>query len=93
MISKRTKPSGTSVPGLDDLEKDDFVKEERPSIEQLETYQPPFTTQEQKKILRKVDWRLVPLLSFLYLVSFIDRGNCKSAAISLPLPLKQFLLT
>lgn len=79
MISKRTKPSGTSMPTLDALEKDDFVKEERPSTEQLETYQPPFTPQEQKRILRKVDWRLVPLLSFLYLVSFIDRGNCKSA--------------
>lgn len=31
---------------------------------------------DQKRVLRKVDWRLVPLLSFLYLVSFIDRGNC-----------------
>ncbi|KAK1252004.1 hypothetical protein MKX08_003191 [Trichoderma sp. CBMAI-0020] len=67
---------------MDALEKDDFVKEERPSIEQLETYQPPFTPQEQKKILRKVDWRLVPLLSFLYLVSFIDRGNLGNAKVA-----------
>lgn len=80
MLSKRTGPSGTTIPSMDALEKDDFSKEEHPSIEQLETYQPPFTPKEQKKILRKVDWRLVPLLSFLYLVSFIDRGNCKSAA-------------
>jgi hypothetical protein len=33
--------------------------------------------QEKKRILHKVDWRVVPLLSFLYLVSFIDRGNRK----------------
>lgn len=33
--------------------------------------------QEKKRILHKVDWREVPLLSFLYLVSFIDRGNRK----------------
>jgi hypothetical protein len=92
MISKRTTPAGTSVPAMDALEKDEFFKE-RPSIEQLETYQPPFTAQEQKKILRKVDWRLVPLLSFLYLVSFIDRGNRKSAALLLPLPSTLFLLT
>lgn len=80
MIPKGTEPAETSVPAMDVLEKDDFFKE-RLSIEQLETYQPPFTAQEQKNILRKVDWRLVPLLSFLYLVSFIDRGNCKSAAL------------
>jgi hypothetical protein len=93
MISKRTEPSGASVPTTDALEKDDFFKEERPSTEHLDIYQPSFTPQEQKKILRKVDWRLVPLLSFLYLVSFIDRGNCKSAAILLHLPLNQYLLT
>lgn len=68
------------MPAMDALEKDDFTKEEHPTIDQLETYQPPFTPEEQKKILRKVDWRIVPLLSFLYLVSFIDRGNCKSTA-------------
>jgi hypothetical protein len=30
---------------------------------------------DQKRILRKVDWRLIPLLTFLYLVAFIDRSN------------------
>jgi hypothetical protein len=30
---------------------------------------------EGKKILRQVDWRLLPLLSLLYLLSFLDRGN------------------
>lgn len=34
-----------------------------------------FTALQKKRILRKIDWHLVPLLSFLYLVSFIDRGN------------------
>jgi MFS family permease len=33
---------------------------------------------ERKRIIRKVDWRLVPLLTFLYLVAFIDRSNSKS---------------
>ena len=32
---------------------------------------------EGKKALRKVDMRLVPLLTFLYLVSFVDRSNSK----------------
>lgn len=38
-----------------------------------------FTLEEQKRIMRKVDWRVVPLLTFLSLVSFIDRSNTKSS--------------
>jgi hypothetical protein len=30
---------------------------------------------EAQRVLRKVDWRLVPILSLLYLVAFIDRSN------------------
>lgn len=39
-----------------------------------------YSVDERKRILRKVDWRVVPLLSFLYLVSFIDRGNRKNCS-------------
>jgi hypothetical protein len=34
-------------------------------------------SEEEKRILRKVDYRLVPLLAFLYLVAFVDRSNSK----------------
>lgn len=30
---------------------------------------------EQKKIIRKIDWRVIPLLTFLYLIAFVDRTN------------------
>ena len=30
---------------------------------------------EAARVLRKVDYRLVPMLSLLYLVAFIDRSN------------------
>ena len=30
---------------------------------------------EQRRVLSKVDYRLVPLLTLLYLVSFVDRSN------------------
>jgi hypothetical protein len=30
---------------------------------------------EEKRILRKIDYRLLPLLTFLYLVAFVDRSN------------------
>lgn len=90
MTLKATEPSGTSVPAMEALEKNDLFEKERPSIEQAENYQVSFTPEEQKRILRKVDWRLVPLLSFLYLVSFIDRGNCNSTTILLLLHLRRF---
>lgn len=77
MTLNAAETSGTPAPTIDALEKNELFEKERTSFEQVEAYQPPFTPEEQKRILRKVDWRLVPLLSFLYLVSFIDRGNCK----------------
>lgn len=33
---------------------------------------------ESARVLRKVDMRLVPMLSLLYLVAFIDRSNSMS---------------
>lgn len=37
---------------------------------------------ETARILRKVDFRLVPLLAFLYLVAFVDRSNIGNAKIA-----------
>lgn len=34
-----------------------------------------FSDDSRKVVLRKVDWRLVPVLLVLYLISFIDRAN------------------
>jgi hypothetical protein len=34
-----------------------------------------FSDEQKKTVLRKVDWRLVPMLLILYLISFIDRAN------------------
>ncbi|KAJ8079564.1 hypothetical protein PM082_011151 [Marasmius tenuissimus] len=30
---------------------------------------------DEKKLLRKLDWALIPWLSFLYLLSFLDRTS------------------
>jgi hypothetical protein len=34
-----------------------------------------FSEDQRKAVVRKVDWRLVPMLLVLYLISFIDRAN------------------
>jgi hypothetical protein len=44
--------------------------------------QPDYDDKETKRILRKVDWRLIPLLSTLYLLAFIDRGNLGNAKVA-----------
>ena len=40
-----------------------------------ETNRPKYDDPEMKRILRKVDWRLPPLLAVLYLLSFLDRSS------------------
>ncbi|GAA6027742.1 hypothetical protein JCM8097_008011 [Rhodosporidiobolus ruineniae] len=36
---------------------------------------PSFSAAEEKKLMRKIDYKLVPFLSLLYLLSFLDRVN------------------
>ncbi|RFU28082.1 hypothetical protein B7463_g8247, partial [Scytalidium lignicola] len=38
-----------------------------------------FDATRQKKLLRKIDWRLLPVLTIFYLVSFMDRSNIGNA--------------
>jgi hypothetical protein len=41
---------------------------------------PPVLTEEQEKRLwRKIDLRLMPILALMYLFSFLDRGKCPVA--------------
>ncbi|KAG9235966.1 major facilitator superfamily domain-containing protein [Amylocarpus encephaloides] len=40
---------------------------------------PHFDTARTKTLLRKLDWHLVPFLSLLYLLSFLDRTNIGNA--------------
>ncbi len=37
---------------------------------------------EERRIIRKIDFRLIPILVVLYLFSFLDRGNSKSFIVS-----------
>ena len=53
---------------------------EAPSLVSDETYTNPEGISE-KKILRKLDLKLLPPLTLLYLLSFLDRSNSKSSPI------------
>ncbi|KAJ4361719.1 hypothetical protein N0V95_001612 [Ascochyta clinopodiicola] len=49
---------------------------------ELEAQQVELDEAEASRVLRKVDYRLVPMLSLLYLVAFIDRSNIGNAKIA-----------
>ncbi|EGO25330.1 hypothetical protein SERLADRAFT_368727 [Serpula lacrymans var. lacrymans S7.9] len=40
------------------------------------------TSQERRRILRKLDWHLLPFVSLLYLLSFLDRSNVGNAKVA-----------
>lgn len=43
---------------------------------------PEYHDKATQRILRKVDFRLIPLLTFLYVLSFLDRSNIGNANIA-----------
>lgn len=46
---------------------------------------PVLTTEEEKRLYRKVDLRLMPMLSLMYLCSFLDRGTSLLKLINKPI--------
>ena len=48
----------------------------------LKAMLPEFDSDETKRITRKVDFRLIPVLTILYIVSFIDRSNIGNAKVA-----------
>ncbi|KAL4900423.1 hypothetical protein BDW74DRAFT_188271 [Aspergillus multicolor] len=58
---------------------------EKPSALALEGNSSPSATEfppdMQKRVLRKMDLRLIPMLALLYLLAFLDRGNIGNAKI------------
>lgn len=41
-----------------------------------------FDVMETKRLLRKIDWALLPFFALLYLLSFLDRANIGNARLA-----------
>lgn len=52
------------------------------SAEENERILEPWSHREQKKLIRRVDYRLVPICGLMYCVSLLDRTNLSNAAIA-----------
>ncbi|KAH7109889.1 major facilitator superfamily domain-containing protein [Dendryphion nanum] len=89
-MAKQSEKSTNNAMLVEDIVHPPQVQEassvELDALDKTEAYQEGasqgFTLEEQNRIMRKVDWRVVPLLTFLYLVSFIDRSNIGNAKIA-----------
>lgn len=77
---------GTSIKSAKDLEQVDMIESvnKYASIglpdEDAEFFE-NFSPEKRKKMIRKIDLRLVPVLALLYLISHIDRANIGNAKI------------
>lgn len=59
-----------------------YAEEKAPSIAPDVDDDEEFTVPEQRKIIRKVDRRLLVVLGLMQAVSFIDRSNVSNAAVA-----------
>lgn len=61
----------------DAMLKKDIIEDSR--IENGSTQEEAADAIETRKIIRKIDWRLIPLLTLLYFLTFLDRVNIGNA--------------
>lgn len=57
------------------------IESQKPMLENIDD-DPVFSYEEQRKIIRRVDFRLVLMLGFLHCVCLIDRGNIGGAKLA-----------
>ncbi|KAI0136841.1 major facilitator superfamily transporter [Xylariales sp. AK1849] len=76
---EKIQPSGDSTPpSIDVVTKDANVEEvEIGSVEHR-----GFDAAATKKLIRKIDWVVIPFLALLYLLSFLDRTNIGNARLA-----------
>lgn len=80
--SRDTKPVPSSSPSVHAAEKEGSVEKPHDgqvdySNDDLES--PGFDAAATKKLVRRIDWHLIPFLACLYLLSFLDRTNIGNA--------------
>jgi hypothetical protein len=61
---------------------ENLAEKQSTSSGELEAQHVELDEAEANRVLRKVDYRLVPILALLYLVAFIDRSNSMSLSFS-----------
>ncbi|KAI1783045.1 MFS general substrate transporter [Ganoderma leucocontextum] len=84
MGDKNSDVHSDKLTGIDVVVKDANPPSELSQVlacEEENTLPPPpvLTPQEEARLWRKIDWRIMPILTLMYLFSFVDRGNIGNA--------------
>ncbi|BGP41928.1 hypothetical protein JCM10449v2_005925 [Rhodotorula kratochvilovae] len=85
MAAPASPHNSTRATSLSDAEKQDLSRLEQASPDLTnsgkQSLEAPleFTAEEEARVVRKIDWYLLPGLTFLYLLSFLDRSNIGNA--------------
>jgi len=78
-VEKKTSPTGSSTHVSDEKGNVEMVDEKLKRVTYGEGVD--LSHIDEKKLIRKMDWFLIPWLSFLYFLAFLDRtsiGNAKA---------------
>ncbi|KAF4599269.1 hypothetical protein EYR40_006361 [Pleurotus pulmonarius] len=78
--SSQSESSLSSEKVKDDIK--DVVQEVLPTLKDVEATSVAHDDKERSRILRKMDLRLLPFVSILYLLSFLDRSNIGNARVA-----------
>lgn len=67
------KPIEAETQHIDNVQMDSMAEPD--SDTQLSIEEDESIETRNKRLLRKIDWRLLPLCGFLYLLNYLDRSN------------------
>lgn len=66
------------------LDKTDTVNDDQ-AYKYLASHNTVATPEEEKAVLRKIDWRIIPLLMAVNCIQLIDKNVCPSLSLSFPI--------
>lgn len=78
----RTDKDEYGVEQLEHRSSDSDTNEKHEKLAHLEEIQAEFTQEEQRKIMHRIDRRLIIMVGVMYCVSLMDRTNLSAAAIA-----------
>lgn len=76
-------PSSTAM-SLENSSQKEYKDPETVVVQDAENvYRPDVDTSgiDERKLMRRIDWHVVPWLAVLYLLNFLDRGNIGNAKV------------
>ena len=75
-IELQLRGNGSLAPSIDDIQSLDSYDANGESASEAEFFDdPPYTPEEERVVIRKLDRRFVLFLAFLYMLSFLDRSS------------------